>query len=262
MEPRFTKGQGTGKICLLKQGSFSYCLIHVFYYCWSKKKTVPCYRGSTVIYIFGIICWNKNLPASKFIIGPFWSQWMESSRKVAGLSIIRVKQNINALWKLAESCQITKFVYPVIRKDFRKSSQIWLFIGVVLDENFSWKDHIEYVSSKVSRRLGLWSRIRSCLTLEVSKQIYTSLLKPSFDYADVAWGKISEGYCKEFPCLQDCAAQIILQKNTSNDTFCVLNWLNLASRRKMHKCILVFKCLNNLVPKYLYKECRFAWSCN
>ena len=37
---------------------------------------------------------------------------------------------------------------------------------------------------------------------------------------------------------------------TSNDTFCVLNWLNLASRRKMHKCILVFKCLNNLAPKY------------
>ena len=38
---------------------------------------------------------------------------------------------------------------------------------------------------------------------------------------------------------------------TSNDTFCLLNWLNLASRRKMHKWILVFKCLNNLVTKYL-----------
>ena len=72
-----------------------------------------------------------------------------------------------------------------------------------------------------------------------------------FDYADVVWGKISEGCCKEFPCLQNCAAQIILQKNTTNDTFCVLNWLNLASRRKMHQRILVFKCLNNLVPKYL-----------
>ena len=31
----------------------------------------------------------------------------------------------------------------------------------------------------------------------------------------------------------------------------MLNWLNVASRKKMHKCILVFKCLNNLVPKYL-----------
>ena len=95
------------------------------------------------------------------------------------------------------------------------------------------------------------SRIRSCLTLEASKQVYTSLLHPLFDYADVAWQGISEGCCKELHRLQNRAARIILRKNTSNDTFCVLNWLNLASRRKMHKCILVFKCLNNLVPKYL-----------
>ena len=94
------------------------------------------------------------------------------------------------------------------------------------------------------------SRIRSCLTLEASKQVYTTLLQPLFDYADVAWEEISEGCCKELHRLQNRAAQIILRKNTSNDTFCVLNWLNLASRRKMHKCIPVFKCLNNLVPKY------------
>ena len=65
------------------------------------------------------------------------------------------------------------------------------------------------------------------------------------------WGEISEGCCKELHRLQNRAAWIIiLRKNTSNDTSCVLNWLNLASRRKMHKYILVFKCLNNLVPKY------------
>ena len=52
------------------------------------------------------------------------------------------------------------------------------------------------------------------------------------------------------PPRQNHAARIIL-RNTSNDTFRGLNWLNLASRRKMHKCILVFKCLNNLVTKYL-----------
>ena len=34
-------------------------------------------------------------------------------------------------------------------------------------------------------------------------------------------------------------------------TVLVLNWLNLASRRKIHKCNLVFKCLNKLVSKYL-----------
>ena len=95
------------------------------------------------------------------------------------------------------------------------------------------------------------SRIRSCLSLEASKRVYTSLLQPLFEYADVAWGEISEGCCKELHRIQNRAARIMLRNNTSNHAFCVLNWLNLASRRKMHKCIPVFQCLNNVVPKYL-----------
>ena len=60
-------------------------------------------------------------------------------------------------------------------------------------KNFlNWKDHVEYVSSKVSSRLRLLSPIRSCLTLEASKQVYTSLLQPLFDYADVT--SQPEGY--------------------------------------------------------------------
>ena len=125
------------------------------------------------------------------------------------------------------------------------------YLGVVLDENLSWTGHVKYVSSKISRRLGLLSRIRSCLTLEASKQVYTSLLQPLFDYADVAWVEISEGCCKELQRLLNCAVRIMLPKNTSNDTFCVLNRLNLASRRKMHTCILIFMRLNNLISSYL-----------
>ena len=59
--------------------------------------------------------------------------------------------------------------------------------------------------------------------LEASKQVYNSLLQPLFDYTGDAWGEISEGCCKELHCLQNRAAQIILWKNTSNDTFCLLN---------------------------------------
>ena len=59
------------------------------------------------------------------------------------------------------------------------------FLGLVMDENLTWKDHVEYVSSKVSKSLGLFilSRIRSCLTLEASNQVYNSLLQPLFAYS-------------------------------------------------------------------------------
>ena len=140
-------------------------------------------------------------------------QWMESSRLI--LNQGKTKSMLFLSWQnLAKSSNFSTQLYGKTLERVDKFS----YLGV-LDENLSWKDHVEYVSSKVSRRLGLLSRIRSCLTLEASKQVSTSLVQPLFDYAEVAWGKISEGCCKELQRLQNRAARIILGKNTSNDNF-------------------------------------------
>ena len=42
--------------------------------------------------------------------------------------------------------------------------------------------------------------------MEASTKVYTLLVQPLFDYADLAWGEISEGCCKEFRRLQNRAA--------------------------------------------------------
>ena len=49
--------------------------------------------------------------------------------------------------------------------------------------------------------------------------------------------------------LKYCAARIVIERRNSKETLRVLNWLSFACRRKLHKCILVFKYLT--VPKYL-----------
>ena len=51
--------------------------------------------------------------------------------------------------------------------------------------------------------------------------------------------------------LQNRAARIILKRDSSRDTFNVLGWADLETNRKIHKCVLVYKCLHNLVPQYL-----------
>ena len=37
----------------------------------------------------------------------------------------------------------------------------------------------------------------------------------------------------------------------TEEAFKMLGWADLETQRKAHKCILVFKCLNGLVPSYL-----------
>ena len=98
-------------------------------------------------------------------------QWMESGRVILNQS--KTKSMLFESWQnLAKSPNFCIHLYGKTLERVAKLS----YLGVVLDENLSCKDHVEYVSSKVSRRLGLLSRIRSCFTLEASKQVYTSLL--------------------------------------------------------------------------------------
>ena len=66
---------------------------------------------------------------------------------------------------------------PVIVKFGRKNIQrenCVKFLGVLLDANLSWKHHINELSKKVSRILGLFYKIRHYLPLKNSET--TSLL--------------------------------------------------------------------------------------
>ena len=134
-----------------------------------------------------------------------------------------------------------------------KLEQVFSFkyLGVTLDCQLNWKEHVEDISLKISARLKLLSRIRSCLTSVAARHVYNGIIQPLFDYCDVGWNKISEGCKHELQRLQNKASRIILQRNRTGDSLKILNWMNLENRRSMHVCILVFKCINMMVPEYL-----------
>ena len=70
------------------------------------------------------------------------------------------------------------------------------YLDVCLDEALTWNSHIDIMSSKVNKRLGLIFRIRSCLTINASKCVYNSLIQPILSYTDTVWGGLSAGNSK------------------------------------------------------------------
>ena len=51
--------------------------------------------------------------------------------------------------------------------------------------------------------------------------------------------------------LENRAAHVIQRRVTIEELFKMLGWVNVQTQRKAQKCILVFKCVNKLVPPYL-----------
>ena len=125
------------------------------------------------------------------------------------------------------------------------------YLGVTLDEELKWKAHAEDVHKKVSKRLGLLRRIRSSLTLQAAQAVYKNIIEPIFSYADTAWGELPESSITSMQRLQNRAAKIVTCQRSTRTAQNIVNWPVLETLRKIHKCILVYKCLRNFDPIYL-----------
>ena len=211
------------------------------------------YADDTVIYYTGshVNTIRQNLQEDLKRV----EQWLRSNRLILNQS--KTKGLLFGTRQLLQAS--SDFVLQIQGKDIERVTK-FNYLGVKLDEQLHWKEHTDSICSKVNKRLGLLARIRPCLTLKAAKCVYNTLIEPILCYTDTVWGELSATSSKDLQRLQNRAARIVLRRDSSKDTFNVLGWVELETKRKRHKCTLVFKCLNNLVPKYLCNY--FTRNCN
>jgi hypothetical protein len=65
------------------------------------------------------------------------------------------------------------------------------FLGVIINENLTWTDHIDVIISKTSKNLGVIRKLSSSLPREALYYLYNTLIKPYFDYCNIAWASHS-----------------------------------------------------------------------
>ena len=59
----------------------------------------------------------------------------------------------------------------------------------MIDDTISWKYHIPYIIySRVSRGIGIFSKLRHYLSITQLKQLYYNIIYPHISYAITAWG--------------------------------------------------------------------------
>ena len=62
------------------------------------------------------------------------------------------------------------------------------FLGVLLDENFSWKEHIKYNENKIAKNLGLLFKAKHYLNKRSLLVLYYSFIDTLINYRNIAWG--------------------------------------------------------------------------
>ena len=62
------------------------------------------------------------------------------------------------------------------------------FLGLTIDEHLSWKPHMQKISNKIARTLGIMCRLKSFLPTDIRRILYNSLILPHLQYSVLSWG--------------------------------------------------------------------------
>ena len=62
------------------------------------------------------------------------------------------------------------------------------FLGVNMDDKLTFKDHVSYICSKISKTVGIFYKIHSYVPEQILINLYYSLVYPYLIYCNLAWG--------------------------------------------------------------------------
>ena len=127
-------------------------------------------------------------------------------------------------------------------------------LGVYIDNNLSWKKHVDETSKKVSCGIGALKRLRPFISTDTAIKIYRSLIQPHFEYCSTVGDGISGHLSEKLQRLQNRAARAITKSNNETSSSLLRNafgWENLSTIRKRQKAIMMFKTIHKFLPKYL-----------
>ena len=127
-----------------------------------------------------------------------------------------------------------------------KRVQHYKYLGITLDANLNFHEHVDRLHCKLSSRLGALRRTRKHLTVDAANKVYTATILPLLDYCDIAWSSIGKTACARLDKLQERASKLILPQ--SREPLKHLKWLPLAKRRDMHTTTMTLRCMSGKVP--------------
>ena len=125
------------------------------------------------------------------------------------------------------------------------------YLGIMLDSNLNWKSHVNCISTKIKRSIGILSKMRYLVTLDVLISPYYTLIYPFLIYGLVVWGNTYPTNIKPLFILQKRTIRIITFSKFdehSSQLFKLANILNFFDLVTFYVSIFMFKFHNQLLP--------------
>ena len=157
------------------------------------------------------------------------------------------------------------------------------FLGVIIDEDLSWRPHIEYLVKKLRCSTGSLNRIKDYIPTSLHKTLYNTLFESHLSYGITVWGGVVRSHLEKLFILQKKCLRIMFgdkyaylnkfmtsvrtrskdeqtlgpefyARENSKPLFSMHNIMTVHTLHKYHSLLMLFKLLKLRSPSNLY-EC-------
>ena len=132
------------------------------------------------------------------------------------------------------------------------------FLGFNIDNNLTWKAHINHIITKILKGVGVLLRLSKELSYNISILIYNTILLPYLTYCCIIWGFTYQTYINKYSLLKK-AIRILTHSPFqchSSPLFKKTNNLNIFKIIEYYASIFMFQKLNSTVPN-VFQQNRF-----
>ena len=126
------------------------------------------------------------------------------------------------------------------------------FLGVMIDDNMTWKTHVELVEKRISKSVGILFKVSRSLNSKSLWNIYFALFPPYINYANIAWASTNKTCLKRIVGKQKQVARLMSSDDISIPSRLLmreLNILNVYQINILQHLLFMFKVENSIIPR-------------
>lgn len=125
------------------------------------------------------------------------------------------------------------------------------FLGVILDSQFKWFEHIQHVKSKISKGIGILKKAKKVLQKSTLVTLYYSFIYPYLTYCIEVWGSAGVSVLSSLFRLQKKVIRVITSSSYyahTHELFLSLNILKLEHIYNYRVGMFMYKTNNKMLP--------------
>ena len=127
------------------------------------------------------------------------------------------------------------------------------YLGVTISNDLRWVNHISNITAKPNRTIGFLRRNIHACPKEVKETAYTTLVRPSIEYASAVWDPFNKKQISQLDYVQRRVARFVSNNFQDREPGAVtsiisnLKWESLEQRREKARSVLMYKIVHNFV---------------